>query len=161
LFVRAMVVDSFVYFRDGYLPQLPRLTAPRLYRDLQTACARFRLMPDQPSPLTELHAHVARHSVRQTKDGWTWKFDPAMPANGNLEMPAEDFLPAITVRTDIIYGQHSKVVDRRLAHRVAALLPNTGQPIEVPHSHHHLMLDQPLALVTALRTLLAVGAGTS
>jgi hypothetical protein len=27
--------------------------------------------------------------------------------------------------------------------------------IEIPDSHHHLMIDQPLALVAALRTLLA------
>ena len=27
--------------------------------------------------------------------------------------------------------------------------------IEIPDSHHHVMIDQPLALVAALRTLLA------
>jgi len=27
--------------------------------------------------------------------------------------------------------------------------------IEIPDSHHHIMIDQPLALVAALRTLFA------
>ena len=155
LFARLIVIDSFLYFRDGTRPQLPGNNALRVYPDLQTACARFRLMPAQPSPLAALHDHVARHSLRPVDGGWIWKFDPAIPANGSLEIPAEDLLPRIPVRTDFIYGEHSKVVDRQTAERIVALLPNAGQPIEVPDSHHHLMLDQPLSLVTALRTLLA------
>jgi hypothetical protein len=35
------------------------------------------------------------------------------------------------------------------------LLNRNAPVIEVPAAHHHLMLDQPLALVTGLRTLLA------
>ena len=32
-----------------------------------------------------------------------------------------------------------------------------GRPeIEIPDSHHHIMIDQPLALLAALRTLFAV-----
>jgi len=35
------------------------------------------------------------------------------------------------------------------------LLHRNAPVVEIPNAHHHLMLDQPLALVTGLRTILA------
>ena len=35
------------------------------------------------------------------------------------------------------------------------LLDRNAPVVEIPSAHHHLMLDQPLALVTGLRTILA------
>ena len=35
------------------------------------------------------------------------------------------------------------------------LLGRNAPVIEIPEAHHHMMLDQPLSLVTGLRTLLA------
>ena len=42
-----------------------------------------------------------------------------------------------------------------IGHYMYELLNRNAPVIEVPEAHHHLMLDQPLALVTGLRTLLA------
>ena len=41
------------------------------------------------------------------------------------------------------------------AERIVACLRHGRGPIVIPQAHHYLMLDQPLALVAALRALLA------
>ena len=55
-----------------------------------------------------------------------------------------------------IYGERSKIMERH-AHQ-AGILPARTRQIVIPDSEHHIMVDQPLALVAALRTLLTVWA---
>jgi pimeloyl-ACP methyl ester carboxylesterase len=43
-----------------------------------------------------------------------------------------------------------------MAGEMAALVPGRLPVVDLPDAGHHPMLDQPLALVTGLRTLLAV-----
>jgi pimeloyl-ACP methyl ester carboxylesterase len=38
---------------------------------------------------------------------------------------------------------------------MSSLLGRTAPVVEIPQAQHHVMLDQPLALVAALRALLA------
>ena len=56
-----------------------------------------------------------------------------------------------------IFGDRSAIMLRR---EMAASRPTSCRPdvpsIAIPDSEHHIMVDQPLALVAALRTLLAV-----
>jgi pimeloyl-ACP methyl ester carboxylesterase len=53
-----------------------------------------------------------------------------------------------------IYGAKSRIVEHRKSGAPSPFPP--GMPeIEIPDSHHHIMIDQPLALVAALRALFA------
>ena len=90
-------------------------------------------------------------------EGWTWKFDPNMwekldRTDGMLSAAR----PAPTLRCPLvhIYGDKSRIIGRRAAGEPTFLGPDMPE-IEIPDSHHHMMIDQPLALVAALRTLLA------
>lgn len=91
--------------------------------------------------------------MRQATDGWRWKFDPALPFAPGL-MDGATVLSGIKVPIDCIYGELSTVVDARRATRIAAALPQGRNPVGIPDAYHHVMLDQPLALVAALRALL-------
>jgi pimeloyl-ACP methyl ester carboxylesterase len=52
-----------------------------------------------------------------------------------------------------IYGGKSELMaDLRTA---PSPIPSDTPLIEVPEAHHHIMIDQPLALVSAIRALLA------
>jgi pimeloyl-ACP methyl ester carboxylesterase len=64
-------------------------------------------------------------------------------------------LQTIRVPTDHVYGSLSAIVDAARACRIASCLQHARTPIVIPDAHHHIMLDQPLALVTALQALLA------
>jgi pimeloyl-ACP methyl ester carboxylesterase len=38
---------------------------------------------------------------------------------------------------------------------MVAALPDASGPIVIPNGYHHLMFDQPIALISTLRALLA------
>ena len=47
--------------------------------ELEEAIARFRLMPPQPCAKDFVLRNVAKHSYKQTEEGWTLKADPLIP----------------------------------------------------------------------------------
>lgn len=156
LYLQLVVIDSYVRFRDEAGPMLPtRIQGNRIYADFDEACARYRLMPEQPGALPFLVRQIAEHALRKVDGGWRWKFDPGMTIGGEGEIDGEDLLPLVSKPVDFIYGEHSKVVSPERAARIVAHLPHGRGPLVMPGSHHHLMLDNPLALVATLRSLLA------
>ncbi|VCU68601.1 Haloalkane dehalogenase [Pigmentiphaga humi] len=151
-----IAVDSICRFADSPpssagTPRRPR-TEP--YPDYASARARYRLTPDQPCDNGYLVDHIARHSLRREGDGWLWKFDPFLPP-GPHEPDAAVVLGGLDVPVDYVRGEFSTVVRQQEAERIVACLRHGRGPVVVPQAYHYLMLDQPLALVAALRALLA------
>lgn len=151
---RAIVLDSY-FALDPHeeRPRHERRPAPRPYPDEATGLARFRLLPPQDCA-PWMFDYIARHSLRQTQEGWTWRFDPMLrqlpPPEGDGEL-----LGRIRVPVDYVHAECSSIVSAERARGICAAIPNARAPITLPRAHHHLMLDQPLALVEALRGLLA------
>jgi pimeloyl-ACP methyl ester carboxylesterase len=138
--------------------------APKTYPDLEEAMGHFHLVPPQPATHPWLLDHVARHSLRETPDGWTWKFDPRMFAHRSGPNRPSDFGPELAraaCRLAIVNGERSAIVDDEVIAHMQELVGGSpasaaGVPfVKVPDAHHHLLLDQPLATVTALRAILA------
>jgi pimeloyl-ACP methyl ester carboxylesterase len=153
---RAVILDSYVHFpdEDDDLPERSSVKRNRHYPSYEALRARYRLIPDQTVSHAAMFEHLARTSVRQTGDGWWWCFDPLLPtapalANG----PA--LLRRIKCPVDIVFGENSDVVDLARATATCAALPSTRGPICIPEARHHIMLDQPIALIGVLRALLA------
>jgi pimeloyl-ACP methyl ester carboxylesterase len=124
----------------------------RLYPSRQSALAHFRTVPDQPDLLPYVIEHVAAHSIRAVEGGWTWKFDPGF--FNHLEEITADTLAAISCRVAVLQAEHGLVTEDVGRHMYEAL-GRTAPVIKIPLAYHHVMLDQPLLLVTALRSLLA------
>lgn len=151
----AIAIDSWVRFPDtDREPTMVRSGRGGPYEDFAAIRARYRLIPAQPVVHSELLDFVALHSIRRTKDDWSWKFDRGLPFAPGL-MEIGETLPAIQVPTDYVYGELSAIVDAARARRITASLPCSRLPVAIPDAHHHVMLDQPLALISALRALLA------
>ena len=69
--------------------------------------------------------------------------------------PAFDWwgaLRSITTPTLVLRGEHSTVLDRDVAERMAKELPD-GRFIEIPNAVHTLHEDNPEAVLDALREL--------
>jgi pimeloyl-ACP methyl ester carboxylesterase len=124
----------------------------RVYPTAAEATKRFRTLPPQDVLLPYVRAHVARASLREVGAGWTWKFDPRVA--GNL-LRLRDQLPQLTASTILFRCQHGMIGDA-MGREMARLVPGGMPVVELPDAGHHPMLDQPLALVTALRTQLAM-----
>lgn len=125
----------------------------RVYGDFEEAVSRFRLVPPQPVSNATLHRHVAESSLRRVEGGWTWKFDPAMFGRRELT-PTGFYLENATCPIAVIVAERSLVVDPSTP-EYTSLFEDRGVPrIDIPAAHHHLLIDQPIALVATLRALL-------
>ena len=150
----AIVVDSWVRVRDESPPP-PSVRSREIgpYPDFETARSRFRLNPVQPVTDETMMDHLARHSVRSRDGHWQWKFDPALQASWPQD--AQAMLRRIDVPVDIVYGEASSVVTRDKAQACVDALARARGPVAIPQARHHMMFDQPIALVATLRALLA------
>jgi pimeloyl-ACP methyl ester carboxylesterase len=149
----AIVVDSWVRLRGHPSPDPGPIGGGRHYPDFETARSRFRLSPPQPVMDDAMLDYLARHSLRQIDGMWRWKFDPALPGPGSHDNAP--LLRRIATTTDIVYGAKSSIVTRERALACVAELTHGRGPVEIPDAGHHVMLDQPVALIATLKNLLA------
>jgi pimeloyl-ACP methyl ester carboxylesterase len=140
----------------------PRRTRPnRVYATQEEALTRFRFMPPQVPGNLYVADFIARRSMKRAPmedgsgAGWTWKFDPFLWAK--LDRSA---MQAVAHQHRVpmaqIVGARSAIMQRREMGQQADFLPTGVPQITIPDSEHHIMVDQPLALVASLRTLLAL-----
>ncbi|HEY2506628.1 MAG TPA: alpha/beta hydrolase [Streptosporangiaceae bacterium] len=122
----------------------------RVYPTPDAAIARFRPIPDQPT-LPYIRDHVARTSIKSVPGGWSWKFDPAIFGRPQAT-PA--LLGQLDCRVAIFHAEHG-IVPPETTELMYDKLGRLAPVIEIPAAGHHIMLDQPIALVTGIRTLLA------
>ena len=153
-----VIADTPIYppGPDGHrhAPSRPASVA-RYYPDVETGVSRFRLMPDQPCENAFLVEFIARHSLLETPLGWTWKFDLGAMNARRWEDPFHEYLAATSCRKALIHGELSALVNRETADYMRQFLGPAAPVVEIPAAHHHLMLDQPLAFIAALRAVLA------
>lgn len=133
---------------------------PGVYPTLDAAMARFSLVPRQPLAHDFIRDHVARRSLVETPDGWTWKFDPGIFTERTERRPLHGDLAMVRCRLAFFHGQHSAIVDDDVTAYMDEVLGRTAPFVEIPDAHHHLILDQPLAFTAALRAILADWAHT-
>lgn len=131
----------------------------RVYPSFEDAVMRFRLMPVQACEHLYIVDHIARTSLRavQASDGspggWTWCFDPFMWKGYRMGSPSED-LAGARCPIALIWGSRSGLVGPTVIEYARSLAPAGSPMIEIPQADHHVMIDQPLAFVAALRGLL-------
>lgn len=121
----------------------------RVYPSKEAILSRFRPVPDQPV-LGYIADHVAATSIREVDGGWTWKWDPAIFGR---EVPPT-LLSRLDCRVALFRAEHG-MVSTEMSDVMYDRLGRVAPVIEIPAAGHHVMLDQPIALVAAIRTLLS------
>ncbi len=150
-----VIVDSPVNppGRMGSGPPQPN-KPHRIYPTLASALSRFRLLPPQSCDNLYLLDWVARHSLKESASGFSWKFDPAIWRDFSIGDSAAR-LKATKCRIAVFRGENSILLPPQIGEYIFNLLGRAAPVVEIPQAQHHIMLDQPLALVAALRALLA------
>ena len=146
--------------------------AHRIYPDLDTAIGRFRLLPPQPCENDFIIDHIARHSLKEVpiteenlnrvKDstatigstGYTWKFDNRVFHQASRSVMSA-YLSSVRCRVALLRGEFSIVVPPETSDYMYELLDRNSPLVTIPQAYHHLLLDQPLAFISAIRALLA------
>lgn len=132
----------------------------KVYPDYDTAKGRFVLSPPQKVNESYLFDYMAYHSLKEVEGGWSWKFHPS------VFKPNDDFHAHLLEQTKriarapgklvIIYGEQSKLFDADSADYVRECGGEHIPIIGIPDARHHLMLDQPIAFASVLKTVLAL-----
>ena len=124
------------------------------YASREELIARYRLLPPGTQAAPEVLHHLAQQAGRQFSDGtWRHKFDRnvyAMRESRN-GLPLWD---RITIPALLVKGGLSQRITPEIAAEVHARCPQV-KLAEVPHSDHHVMLDNPPAFVNAVMAFLA------
>lgn len=130
--------------------------APRVYPTFDGALARFRTIPAQDHYLPYVVDHVARHSLRRVEGGWSWKFDHRVFSAfaADLRSSSLPYLREVTCRFALFRSEHG-LVTPDIGEFMYEVQGRVAPVVEIPEAGHHAMLDEPLLLITALRTLLA------
>jgi pimeloyl-ACP methyl ester carboxylesterase len=129
----------------------------RPFGSLAEGLGRFRLSPAQPYTNDFILDFIARKALVEQNSQWFWRFDPRGVVIGNITDEAP--LARIGCPIAMIYGDRSPYM-RAFKCEAARALLRAGSPfVAIPDAGHHVLIDQPLALVSALRTLLACWPG--
>jgi pimeloyl-ACP methyl ester carboxylesterase len=130
----------------------------KIYPTLEAALQRFRLVPAQPCENLFIADFIARTSLTQVHtpegSGWTWRFDPYLWRDYEWEDPAPA-LSAPKCPLAILLGERSTLMRGDDIARMRGLSPPGTPIVAIPEAYHHVLIDQPLALIAVLRTLLA------
>ena len=149
------------HFRDSGPPgsQDPKRTN-KVYPDYATAKGRYVLSPPQRVGEDCLFDYMAYHSLQEVDGGWSWKFSPSV-FNSDMDLREKLYKQGHRIseapgRIGIVYGQQSDLFDDDSAEYVRECGGGHIPMIGIPNAKHHLMLDEPIAFVTALKAVLAL-----
>lgn len=160
-----VIVDSPVNPPDRPRTGPPAVRGGKVYPTLEAALARFRLAPPQPCENHFIVDYIARWSLKKKPlpegpngekhgDGWAWKFDPMIWQRFVVSRPTQDLLRETRCRIAVFKGDKSVIWDDDVQNYMYGLLNRQVPFIGIPEARHHVMLDQPMAFVAALRTVL-------
>ena len=152
----AVIVDSFVQppSKDDGGSRGPGRPKP-YFPDKATVTRRYRLSPYQPCDNEFIVEHIAQHSVVEEERGWTWKYDDGVRGRGTRDEPLADYLRDMACPKALFYGEESVLLTDEALTFTAERFGDGDHIVPFPASGHHLMLDQPIGFVVALRTLFA------
>ena len=129
-----------------------------IYDTLAQALARFRFAPDQDCANLFIADWIARSSLREFRRadgsvGWTWRFDPHLWMGFLHGYPDKD-LRAAQCPIAVIGGERSGFVAGKFMYELEPYIPKGSPMIVIEDSDHHIMADQPLKLVEAIKAQL-------
>ncbi len=152
----AVILDSPVRRPDPEAEEGARGKAfrnPKIYPDLETALEHFRVVPEPTIAEPYVRDYIARHSLCPVEGGYTWKFDPLV-FQRFMPRAIHEILSEVRCRVALFRAEFG-LVTPDIGDYMYELLDRNAPVVEIPNAYHHLLLDQPLALVAGLRAILA------
>jgi len=152
----AMAIDIAITSsqrRNRYLNRLKGLPVVN-YPDLETAKARFRLMPEEGVIATEVVHEIAEKSLARTDDGrWTLKFDRESFLGGD-GLAVLDTIKEIRIPLMLVRAERSRIMTPEGMESARVANPQV-RLITIPDAHHHVILEKPDAVARAIEDFAA------
>ena len=146
-----VVIDSAITSTDRRNRFLRRLQSLPFvnYPDLETALARFRLMPREGDIAPQILAEIARQSLAPAADGrWSMKFDrESFFGSDGIDVAAA--IAQVEIPILLIRAAQSRIMMAEAAERAVASNPK-ARLVTIPNAHHHVILERPAEVAAAL-----------
>lgn len=123
---------------------------PKVYERKSEAEDKFRVLPPPNGTHCYIERHLAHHSVRKVQGGWGWKADPAV--RHTVPKPIAD-LGADNATVALLLAERGLASHETTALTAARFGARTVVAT-IPDSGHHVLVDQPLALIAVLRVVI-------
>jgi pimeloyl-ACP methyl ester carboxylesterase len=147
-----VVVDTAVVStrgRDRYLHRLKALPTV-VYPDLETAKARFRLMPNEGEIHQDRVLAIAEKSLMPAESGgYTLKFDRES-FFGSDGLHVMDTIRELRLPTLLVRAEKSRIMTQESSEAAAASNPHT-RLVVIREAHHHVILEKPGETAKAIR----------
>ena len=134
----------------AWLESTREVPSNKVYPERDVILGRFRTLPKDDSTRDFVHDHIAEGSIIEVDGGWTWKFDPRIFFRSQME-PEE--IAKAPCKVALIRGERGMAtldITTDVAERLGGHVPVTV----IRDAGHHIMLEQPIALIAVLQTLL-------
>ncbi|HXH84307.1 MAG TPA: alpha/beta hydrolase [Candidatus Tectomicrobia bacterium] len=148
---RLVVVDIGPEISPRASAPAPGPPEPETWESIEQAARH--LYRANPRPGIHYYRWVVSHSLRERDGALAWKWHPSVKSRRGPDLDWWSIVRAIPCPTLVLRGQHSHVLDRDVAERMAAALPD-GRLVEIPDAVHTLHEDNPEAVLAALRAFL-------
>jgi pimeloyl-ACP methyl ester carboxylesterase len=139
-----VVIDTAVVSsrgRDRFLHRLKVLPTV-VYPDLDTAKARFRLMPNEGEIPEERVLAIAEKSLMPAEPGgYTLKFDRESFFGGD-GLQVMDTIRALQIPTLLVRAEKSRIMSQESSEAAAASNPHVRLTV-IAGAHHHVILENP------------------
>ena len=151
----AILIDARLRTRSAWGREAELASPHRIYPTHEEAAARFRLQPRQPERNSFILDALAKEALRRVEGGWSWRADPDLRRKTELGRNLTDLIPRALCPLMFVRGAQSTTAsdDVWAEHQAAAAAGTIF--VEIPDAHHHVMIDQPIALISVLRAFLA------
>ncbi len=153
---KLVVVDTTMHMDPKRIASMHEVGARQgsSYATREEFVTRYRLRPSGTTAAPAIIRHVAANAARQADDGsWRHKFD----RNIYLQRVSVDGLPywsRIGIPALLVKGDRSPRITPQIFAAVKARCPH-AELAEVPHSDHHVTLDNPAGFSHAVKAFLA------
>ena len=148
-----IMIDTFIR-PPGYDPkdhESGPLRMIKYYPDKVSILKRFRLLPSQECLNGWFVRYIAEHSIKETEEGWRWKFDDAM-FNGLERLFGYEF--TFGCPTLFVYGAESLLMSGNILPNIKKTYSDIMEFEEIADAAHHVFLDKPLEIVDIIKNRL-------
>ncbi len=145
--VMADVLTAWPPAMQGFVLKQAQRPSPT-YSSAREARERFRLSPPETTaPRTRVSYLGERSVIERRPSVWEHAFDRRV----FLHPPVDPwpFLASVRCPTLVVRGEGSRIMDADACRRVAARV-RAGVALELPGTHHHLVVEDPTAFARAV-----------
>jgi len=150
-----VVVDAPFRRIDVALERPGRPRGQRRYPTLEAALERFSLQPLQTCENLFAVDRIARDSLVHDNGSWRWRFDPHRWSRPRCNRHWDAFA-APRCPLAVVLGELSPVTTPEIVANMRAQAPSGTPFISIPNANHQVMADEPIAFVSALRSIIGM-----